>query len=142
ISSDGHLALVSNILQEPNLFFITFLHLASLFAVVIFTRKEIAEILKFNKESWRLMKYLLIGIIPAGLAGLFFRDLIESTLTSYLLIGILFFFTGIIVFSTKLIKQPKNPKKLSNKNSFLIALMQALALLPGVSRSGMTISTA
>lgn len=142
ISSDGHLALVSNILQEPNLFFITFLHLASLFAVIIFTRKEIAEILKFKKESWKLIKYLIIGIIPAGLAGLFFSDLIESTLTSYLLIGIFFFFTGIIVFSTKFIKQPKTPNKLSNKSAFSIGLMQILALLPGVSRSGMTISTA
>jgi undecaprenyl-diphosphatase len=142
ISSDGHLALASNILGQPNLFFITFLHLASLFAVVIFTRKEIADILKFNKESWRLIKYLIIGIIPAALVGFFLNDLIESTLTSYLLIGIFFFFTGIIVFSTKFIKQPKNTKKLSNKNSFSIGLMQALALLPGVSRSGMTISTA
>ena len=140
ISSDGHLALVSNIMGTPNLFFITFLHLASLFAVLIFTRKEISEILKFNKESWRLIKYLIIGIIPAGLVGLFLSDLIESTLTSYLLIGIFFFFTGIIVFSTKFIKPSKN--KLSNKSAFSIGLMQALALLPGVSRSGMTISTA
>ena len=111
-----------------------------MFAVLIFTRKEISEILKFNKESWRLIKYLIIGIIPAGLVGLFLSDLIESTLTSYLLIGIFFFFTGIIVFSTKFIKPSKN--KLSNKSAFSIGLMQALALLPGVSRSGMTISTA
>ncbi len=142
ISSDGHLALASNILGEPNLFFMTFLHLASLFAVVIFTRKEIAEIFKFNKQSWRLIKFIVIGIIPAALVGFFLNGLIENTLTSYLLIGIFFFFTGIIVFSTKFVKQPKNPKKLSNKNSFSIGLMQALALLPGVSRSGMTISTA
>lgn len=142
ISSDGHLALVSNILEKPNLFFITFLHLASLFAVLFFTRKEIFQILRLNKESWKLIKYLIIGIIPAGLAGLFLSDLIESTLTSYLLIGVFFFFTGIIVFSTRFIKQPKNPNKLSNKSAFSIGLMQILALLPGVSRSGMTISTA
>ena len=142
ISSDGHLALASNILGEPNLFFITFLHLASLFAVIIFTRKEIADILKFNKESWKLIKYLIIGIIPAGLVGFFLNDLIEGTLTSFLLIGIFFFFTGIIVFSTKFTKPLKKPKLLSNKSSLSIGLMQALALLPGVSRSGMTISTA
>lgn len=142
ISSDGHLALVSNILGEPNLFFMVFLHLASLFAVIIFTRKEILEIFKFNKQSWKLIKFIAIGIIPAGLVGFFLNGLIENTLTSYLLIGIFFFFTGIIVFSTKFIKQPKKPNKLSNKSSFSIGLMQALALLPGVSRSGMTISTA
>lgn len=142
ISSDGHLALASNILGKPNLFFMTFLHLASLFAVVIFTRKEIADILKFNKQSWKLIKYILIGIIPAALVGFFLNDLIEGTLASFLLIGIFFFFTGIIVFSTKFIKQPKKPILLSNKSAFSIGLMQALALLPGVSRSGMTISTA
>ncbi len=141
VSSDGHLALVSNIMGEPNLFFITFLHLASLFAVLIFTRKEIAEILRFKKESWRLIKYIVIGIIPAALAGFLLNDLIESTLSSFLLIGIFFFFTGIIVFSTKFIKQTKNANKLSSKNSLVIGLMQVLALLPGVSRSGMTIST-
>ena len=139
ISSDGHLALASNLLGEPNLFFITFLHLASLFAVVIFTRKEIAEILRFKKESWRLLKYILIGIIPAILAGLFLNNFIESTLTSYLLIGIFFFFTGMIVFLTKFARPSKN--LLSNKSSFAIGLMQVLALLPGISRSGMTIST-
>ena len=109
ISSDGHLALISNILGQPNLFFMTFLHLASLFAVLIFTRKEIAEIFRFNKQSWRLIKYILIGIIPAALVGFFLNDLIKGTLTSYLLIGIFFFFTGIIVFSTKFIKQSKTP---------------------------------
>lgn len=145
ISSSGHLAILSNLLESPSLFFMTFLHLASLFAVIIFTRKEIIQLLKLDKKSWKLIKYLIIGIIPAGLVGLFFNNIIESTLTSYFLIGIFFIFTGIIVFSTKFItfsKSPKDSSNFSTKNSFVIGLMQALALLPGISRSGMTISTA
>ncbi len=141
ISSSGHLALVSNFLGESSLFFMVLLHLASLFAVIIFTRKEILEILKFNKESWKILKYILIGILPAALVGIFFNDLIESSLTSLLLIGISFLFTGIIVFSTKFIKYQKKQKPFSNKNTFSIGLMQILSLLPGISRSGMTIST-
>jgi len=139
ISSDGHLALVSNIISTPNLFFITFLHLASLLAVIIFTRKEIIEIFRFNKESWKMIGLLIIGIIPAGLVGFFLGDLIEGTLASYLLISLFFLFTGIVVFSSKFFKASKY--ELNSGNVFFIGLMQAIALLPGVSRSGMTIST-
>jgi undecaprenyl-diphosphatase len=139
ISSDGHLAIVSNLLDKPSLFFITFLHLASLLAVIIFTRKEIMEILRFKKESWRLIFYVILGIIPAVIFGLFFSNLIESTLTSFFLIGIFFIFSGMVVFITKYVKISK--KSLSKRSVFSIGLMQALALLPGVSRSGMSIST-
>ena len=139
ISSDGHLALVSNILGESDLFFITFLHIASLLAVIIFTRREILEILRFRKESWRLLGFILIGIIPAAIVGLFFSKFIEGTLTSYFLIGVFFLFTGIVVFSTKFIKTSGN--NLNKENVFVIGLIQAIALFPGVSRSGMTIST-
>jgi len=104
VSSDGHLALVSNLIGEPNLFFITFLHLASLLAVIIFTRKEIAEILRFNKESWKLVLLIVIGIIPAALVGLFLSGFIEQTLKSFFLIGIFFLFTGLVVFSTRFVR--------------------------------------
>jgi len=139
ISSDGHLAIASNLLGVPNLFFITFLHLASLLAVIIFTRKEIVDILRFNKESWKLIFYIIFGIVPAVIFGLFFNNFIESTLTSYFLISVFFIFSGLVVFSTKYFQNLKN--NLDKKSVFSIGLMQALALLPGVSRSGMTIST-
>jgi undecaprenyl-diphosphatase len=138
ISSDGHLAIISKFFGGTNLFFITFLHLASLLAVLIFTRKEIYGILKFNRESWKIIQYILIGIIPAGIAGFLFSDLIEKTLSSFLLVGFFFLLNGIIIFSTKFAK--KSDKKINRKNSFFIGLMQAPALLPGISRSGMTIS--
>jgi len=139
VSSSGHLALVSNLISEPNLFFITFLHLASLMAILIFVRKELFFLLKFNKESNKLLCYLILATIPAAIIGFLFSDLIESMFSSYLFLGFAFFFTGCILLLTKI---KVAPKKQNWKNSLLVGIFQALALFPGVSRSGMTISAA
>ncbi len=137
ISSSGHLAFLSNIISEPNLFFFTVLHLASLIAVLIFTRKEIKNLLSFDKKYRRQGIYLIIATIPAVIFGLFFENLIEKSFSSFLFLGIAFLFTGFILFLTKF---SSVSSKLNYKNSLFIGLMQALALFPGVSRSGMTIS--
>lgn len=138
ISSDGHLALLSNFLSHPDLFFIIILHIASLFAVIIFLRKEI-KMLLFDRNFFYMWKYIIIGIIPAGIFGFFFKDFIESTLSSFLLIGIFFMFNGMVLYLTK---NSKEKTILDAKKSFLIGLLQSLALFPGISRSGMTISMA
>ncbi|MAG07218.1 UDP-diphosphatase [Candidatus Pacearchaeota archaeon] len=137
ISSSGHLALMSNILDTPNLFLITTLHLASLLAVIIFTRKEIYNIITLKEK--KLALYLIIATIPAVIFGLFFKDLIEQTFSSLLVIGIAFIFTGTILFLTRFANrlQPLNAK-----NALIIGLFQIVALFPGISRSGMTISSA
>ncbi len=137
ISSSGHLALISNLISKPNLFFFTALHLASLIAVIIFTRKEIFNLITFNKKYKKLWIYLIIATIPAALFGFFFNSLIEKTFTSYLLLSITFLFTAIILFLTRF---TKTNSKLNLKNTLFIGLFQVLALFPGVSRSGMTIS--
>ena len=141
ISSDGHLALYANLFSEPSLFFITFLHIASLLAVFIFIRKEIKFLLSFRKETYKLWLYIIIATIPGALVGFLAKDLIEKAFSSLLVTGIGFFFTGTIILLTK-IKENKKQTKINSKNSFFMGLMQSLALLPGVSRSGMTISTA
>ncbi len=138
ISSSGHLALLSNLIDEPNLFLITTLHMASLIAVLIFTRKEIISLIKFEKPYRRLWLYLIIATIPAALFGLFFKNLIEQAFSSFLFLGLAFIFTGSILLTTKL-KKPKS--KLNSKKALTIGLFQTLALFPGISRSGMTISS-
>ncbi len=135
ISSSGHLAFFSNLIGSPNLFLITILHIASLLAILIFTRKEIYEIATIKQN--KLLAYLIIATIPAALFGFFFKDFIESALNSFLFIGISFLFTGTILLLTKI---PVKSSKLNLKNSLFIGLFQTLALFPGVSRSGMTIS--
>jgi len=137
ISSSGHLALFSNLFTKTDIFLFTVLHLASLLAVIIFTRKEIAFLLKFNRDSRPLWGYLVIASIPAAFAGIFLTRLIESTFASLLFLAITFFITGVVLFLTK---YSTGNKKLNKKSALLIGLFQVLALFPGISRSGMTIS--
>ena len=139
ISSSGHLALLSNILDTPNLFLITTLHLASLLAVLIFTRREIYDLITFKPHARNLWKYLIIATIPAALFGFFFKNLVEQSLSSLLIIGIGFLFTGTILFITRF---SHRMEMINTKNSIIIGLFQTIALFPGVSRSGMTISAA
>ena len=139
ISSSGHLALISNLISSPDLFFFTALHLASLLAVVIFTRSEIKNLITFDRKYRKLWLYLIIATIPAGIVGLLFSDIIEKTLSSFLFLGIAFIFTGIILFLTRVAYPHSN---LNWKNSLLTGVFQALAVFPGISRSGMTISSA
>jgi len=68
ISSDGHLTLFSHLIAKPNLAFFVFLNLASMLAVVIFVRKEIKSLFELRKEKRNYWIFLLIGIIPTGLA--------------------------------------------------------------------------
>jgi len=142
ISSSGHLALVSLLLkQQPNLFFITLLHLASLLAVLIFVRKEILALFKFDKAARKLWLYLIIATIPGALVGYFLKDTIESVFGSLLFLGIAFLFTWFVLFSTKFFMKKEHNKTSNIKNSIFIGIFQALAIFPGVSRSGMTVSS-
>jgi len=139
VSSSGHLALVSRLISEPNLFFFTTLHLASLMAVVIFTRIEIANLLTFGKQYRKVWIYLIIATVPAALCGVLFKGAIEATFSSFFFIGGAFIFTGAVLYFTKF---SKARSALNAKNAVIIGLFQALALFPGVSRSGMTVSSA
>ena len=139
VSSSGHLALFSNLFSEPNLFFFTALHIASLIAVLIFTRREIYGLLSFNEKYKKLWIYVLVGIIPAGLFGYFFNSLIENTFSSLLVIGMAFMVNGMILLLSKFTREYS---ELNVKNSFIVGMFQILALFPGISRSGTTISSA
>ncbi len=136
VSSSGHLALFQNLISKPDMFLITMLHFSSLLAVLIFLRKELKQLLMFKEK--KLWFFLIIATIPAVIFGLFLKSFIESTFSSLLYIGIFFLFTSTILFSTKF---AKTGKKLNWKNSLFIGIFQALALFPGISRSGMTISS-
>jgi len=139
VSSSGHLAILSNIISEPDLYFISVLHAASLIAVIIFTRRELWLLISFKKPYRRMWLYLILATIPAVLFGLLFRDVIESMFSSVTFVGLAFIFTGFILFITRFTGTRRG---LNTVNSLAIGLFQALALFPGVSRSGMTISSA
>ncbi len=147
ISSSGHLALVQNIFGFQNLSYDVFLHFASIFAVVFVFRKDIKNLLNLRKkQNWTYLFYLIIATIPAVIVGVLFRDFISSIFSNLLFLSSFFIFSGIIIYLTKFarpkIKFEKFEKsRIGFLDSIFIGLFQALAVFPGISRSGMTISS-
>lgn len=138
ISSSGHLALVQNLFGFQNLSYDVFLHFASIFAVLFMFKRDILKIFSFNKESLNYIILLIIAIIPAGILGFYFSDYIEKLFSSMVYLGFFFIFSGIIIYFTKFTNE--NKSDINKKDAFFIGLLQAIALMPGISRSGMTIS--
>lgn len=140
ISSSGHLAIFQKLfgITEPVVFFDILLHLGSLLAILVFFNKKLLKI--FSK------KYLIllgIGTIPAVVFSLLFDKTIESSFSSLRVIGILFIINALILLSTKLIKPKTNhQRQTTNLKAFIIGVFQAIAILPSISRSGATITSA
>jgi len=137
VSSSGHLVLVQNLLpgfSQPGVFFDVFLHLGTLIAVLVFFRKELFRL--------PLKYYLFIGVatVPAALFGFLFKTQLEALFSNIKLVGIALLITGLINFLTDKIKKEEN--KLTYKNSLITGVAQAVAIIPGISRSGSTIFTA
>ena len=156
ISSSGHLAIMENFLKLPpnitsgNLdIFDIFLHGGSLLAIIIYFWKDWIHVLKefwhmitrrvFNKES--LTAKLIIGTLPAIFAALLFKDIIENQLRHIYYI-VAFFVVNAVVYLYAEWKGGKNNQESVNlKKSFLMGIAQAIALIPSVSRSGLTLAT-
>jgi len=136
ISSDGHLALFQSIFQltESIVTFDILLHFATLISIIIFFRRQIFTITKTT------LILLAIGSLPAMAIGVLLFSVIETLYQSLYLVAAGFLTTAIFLLSTRKINsklaQPLTPAK-----AFLIGTTQALAILPGVSRSGSTVST-
>jgi len=139
VSSSGHLALFGTYFNDVNLMYISLLHLASAIAIIIYLRKEIWELRRVKDEDVRnLWMYLIVGIIPAGIVGVLFHSAIEAAFNTPLVIGIGFVFTGNMLITCYNFQHTDG--SLNKKSSLLIGLSQIIALFPGVSRSGTTIS--
>jgi undecaprenyl-diphosphatase len=146
VSSSGHLVLMQKIfgVEEPGLFFDTMLHIGTLSAVFVVLWKDIWEILK--KIIQPLTLYIIIATIPAVIAALAFKDLIESAFESGQFLGICFLITSaLLVTAEQLAKRAVDKKSGENMNwidALIIGVFQAIAIPPGISRSGATISGA
>ena len=146
ISSSGHLAIFQKIfnLGTPVIFDI-FVHVGTLLAIIFFFRKELGKILKGllikEKAAWRIFWLLLVGSLPALLVGLFLEQYLELIFSSLKLIAFSFFFTGMLLISTKFLKAKRKKNLFSIKwlDALVLGFFQAVAILPGVSRSGSTI---
>lgn len=149
VSSSGHLELAKELLnisaKEQSLLMTISLHAATALSTVFIFRNDIKEIAKgllsftWNNEFQFSLK-IVLSMIPAALVGLFFENEIEQLFNGkILLVGGMLIVTGLLLFLAD--KSKKTQRKVSFMNAFLIGISQAIAILPGISRSGATIST-
>jgi len=146
VSSSGHLVLVQHLLgvNETGVLLEVILHQGTLAAILIYFFDDIKQLLldvaRGRKDARIYIIHLVIATIPAASAGLLFSDRIEAAFTPSVVIWMLFI-TGIIVGSTRFF-QNRAKREIVVLTALFIGFAQAFALLPGISRSGLTISTA
>lgn len=150
VSSSGHLEIGKAILGdtfEPkeSLLFTVVLHFATALSTIVVFRKDIWSLLQgIFKFEWnddlQFALKIVISMIPAVIIGLFFEKELESLFGgNILLVGCMLLVTAILLFLAD--KAKDTDKKVSFSNAFIIGISQAIAMLPGISRSGATIST-
>lgn len=149
VSSSGHLAIGSYLFgveSEENLSFIVTVHVATVLSTFVVLWSEISWIFKglFKFEMNDETKYalnILVSIIPIGIVGVFFKDTVEEIFGSGLLVvGCMLLVTAALLTFTYYYK-PRQKERIGIKDAFIIGLAQAVAVLPGLSRSGSTIAT-
>lgn len=146
VSSSGHLVVAEAAvgLTTPGVLVEVILHAGTLLAVVIVYWRTLWRLLHGaavgDRAAWRYILLLVVATIPAAVAGLALEDLFEGAFDSLLLVGINFVVTGLILWSTRGRVQVA-PSELPNvPRAAAIGVAQALAILPGISRSGTTVS--
>lgn len=143
ISSSGHLVLVPAILgtEGPDLAMTAMLHLGTLTAVVVYYRSDIAAMATFDRPARRLLTLIAIGSVPAVVLGALFEDTIEELVGDPSKVAIALIVTGVVLLGSGLLRPgDQRTEEIGPLDSLLIGFAQAAALVPGISRSGMTIS--
>ncbi len=150
VSSSGHLELGKAILGDnsipsESLMFTVVLHAATALSTIVVFRKDILAIFqglfsfKWNEETQFSLK-IILSMIPAALIGVYFEDELESLFSgNILLVGFMLIITALLLWLADRAKFTGKP--VSYRNAFVIGVSQAIAILPGISRSGATIST-
>ena len=143
ISSSGHLVLIPALVGQegPDLATSAMLHLGTLVAVLVYYRSDIARLARFDRPARKVITLIVIGSIPAAVLGLAFEDRIEDLIADPQVVAIMLIVTGIVLLLTALLRLgDRTMKDLNVPDSVVIGIAQATALIPGISRSGMTIS--
>ena len=150
VSSSGHLEIAKKILGKEavvgkSMLMTVVLHFATALSTIVIFRKDLLSILKGllqikNNDSFQFSLKIFLSMIPATLIGVFFNDEIEALFGGDLiLVGGMLVLTGSLLFVAD--KAKPSQKKVGIKDAVLIGISQAIAILPGLSRSGATIST-
>ncbi len=147
ISSSGHLVLFERILNiKGGMMFDVALHFGSLMAVFVYFGRDITDIIEaflkrdYKNENFKLGLLILVGSIPAGIAGILFEKYFEAAFGSLFLVAFGFAITGVFLLIAFLYMGRKK-ERLGYFDSLLIGAAQAVAIFPGISRSGATISS-
>ena len=164
VSSSGHLVLLQNLfgLQEPELLFDICLHVGTLAAVCVIFARDIGHLLLtfFRLPSLshshggvrnlvaehadaRMIVLIVVGNVPTAILGLLFHQVVDIIFGSVLIVGGMLLITGTVLWLTR--RAPDDDRSVilfTVKDALIIGLVQGLAILPGISRSGITISTA
>jgi undecaprenyl-diphosphatase len=149
VSSSGHIELgkaILNIKTTDNLLYSIVVHAATALSTIIVFRKTMYDLfrglLEFkNNESLHYTLKIILSMIPVGVVGILFEEKLEVLFTgNVLLVGSMLIFTGLLLTFTYFSKN--TTKNISYMRALIIGIAQAVAILPGISRSGSTISTA
>ena len=140
ISSSGHLVIGQHLLgmTEAGMQLDIFLHGGTLIAVFLFYRKTILRIIM--ERDWEFALKLVLSALPAIAVYFVFKSKIDSLFENAKMVGALLMFTGGVLVGTRFL--PRGDRGVSYLRAFWMGAMQAVALLPGVSRSGMTLAAA
>jgi undecaprenyl-diphosphatase len=151
VSSSGHLELGKALLGDTSvpkesMIFTVVLHFATALSTIVVFRKDILEIIRellkfeWNSNTQFILK-IIISMIPAALIGVFFETELESLFSNNIvLVGAMLIITGLLLLLAD--RAQNTTKNVNFKNAFVVGIAQAVAILPGISRSGATISTA
>lgn len=150
VSSSGHLVLFHELFgfQEGGLAFDVALHMGTLLAVVLYFRKDLMELARGffagNQKQRNMVWLLAVATIPAVIVGLSLQSVVESVLRSPWVVAAMLVLFGLFMIVAEIkaesIKHKRKTDKLTGRQAVSIGLLQACALIPGVSRSGATIS--
>ena len=155
VSSSGHLVLVSNLLHydSPGLVLETVVHLATTLVVIIYFRRRLWEIISGIQKDWavrRLLLMLALGFGATAVVGLLISPWIKAAFDSPGLSGAMLLVTSVVLLSIRFLRPPAAGKlmagnslwQVSWKVALIVGLAQGIAILPGISRSGITIVVA
>ena len=155
VSSSGHLMIGRELLGldvPEDLMFEVTVHCATVLSTIIVFRKQIAELLcglfkfKYNDQTDYILK-ICVSMIPVFVVGMFFKDQVESIFSSFIVVGFALLATALLLFLSEKLSRKATEEDtatrngISYKQAFIVGLGQAVAVIPGLSRSGTTIAT-
>jgi undecaprenyl-diphosphatase len=148
VSSSGHLEIAKSLFHinpESSFFFTIAVHGATVLSTLVVFRKEIVDLItgslkfKMNKETSYVLK-ILLSMVPVGIAGILLKDPIEKLFNGNMVfIGSMLLVTATILAAAHFIK--KRERSIGYRDALIIGISQAIAVIPGISRSGSTIAT-